>query len=468
MAFKFLDNIVKVFKNDKTLTNNENFISGESGTGILVDQPAGFQELSYYYLLTPELVSIISSKVNDVISEGYYFEGDDEDVKMAEAFAEMNDYDYILEQFCTDRYVHGNGFAVMNFLTDIQLKEATAKWAKEHQVEFKGEDLAQLLSTVKKMQKIGARLQYLPANTVTISCKDKYGENVTYTQTVGLATARFPGSQVIHSKDISINGKLWGYSRIYAIKSEIQMLWALKNYTGKFFDNDGTPDLIWTFEGLNPESQKYRNIITTLESLKDRSNKRKSIVLTDKSTVDKLNNYDKDMEFTTLARYVTSIIGMVYVVPPTRYGSPSGGTEETTLTNQGYYRDVEVEQTKIESEWNKKVWLPLFNVKMKFKKGYKEDETREMQILKTKLDIAQQLVTNNFMNRIDAAMFWGVKSEDIPTEEEVKKKQEEAMASVYRQGDIKDRDALDQPQKDKRINHTPKKYEGTESDNKQK
>ena len=167
------------------------------------------------------------------------------------------------------------------------------------------------------------------------------------------------------------------------------MLWAIKNYIGAFFDNNGTPNYAFIMEGTNPNSEAAKALKAQLQEIKV-NKKQSNILIYNKAVIQKLNDFTKDMEFGNLIKYLTSLFAMTYQMPPSRYGAADGGNAEgTTLTNQGYYRQISSDQDGVEKILNSQIFIPFFNVKLKFNRSYKEDETREVTNLKTKYDSSE-------------------------------------------------------------------------------
>ena len=434
----------------------------------MVNQPIDYYKLITYFKETPELISIIDALVTDILSDGwkYYAKGSRKLASIrADEFAKRNNLKLLLKKALTDKFIYGNGYLVISRVDETQVKSALS--AKGYEIKSLGFEIKELMKVVDEVSYKNTLIQYLPAVTVSIEAADKFGNGLRYKQTIGKDTVYFEPSQVIHFRDIETDGKFLGYSRLYSLKSELQMLWAAKNYVGKFFDNDGTPNLLYIAQKMKPGSVEYNDFVKQLQEGKKVDNKQRSFLATSDIKIERLNTIDGKMQFESLMKYVTSLIAMTYQMPSTRLGMSAGGnSEEATLTNQGYFRSIEGYHDTYEQILNGQLFEPILNSDLVFNKNYKEDEMREAQILKTRTDVAQQRIELDLYTREAAGQFLDIPVTDMPTEEELAEKQAEQDAKFeksieseqYMQGQKKPTELDDEPQKKKKLNKTPNKY----------
>jgi hypothetical protein len=459
-------NSSKIKLNDvRTLTNNQENVYMFSSVAPIMNQPEDFHLFIDFVKQTPEIIAPIDALVKDEIS-GYEFEpigdGDNKNlIKHAYEFAEANQLLQILRKMDNDKYIYGNGYLVIGQVTDMQIKSVI----NTDGYEYKDYDYKELREFVDELSYKNAKIQYLPASTVSIFVNDKFGEDVVYKQTVGTDSINFKKEEVLHFKDLDYDGKLFGHSRLMSVKSEIQTIWNIKDYLGRYFDNNGTPDLLFIAPKMVPGSPQHVDFKTQLKEIKKSENKRRNLLSTSELKVEKLNDINNTMPFGDLLDKYTSIISMTYNVPPTRIGiSPQGAGEALTLTNQGYYRSVSSAQDYIDNLLNTQFFIPLLKVKIKLKRDYKEDEQREVTIQKSRLDILEQMLRNKLIKREDAGNlaieFLGKKGITTPTDEEVEEENEQNLESQvqYMQGQKSKTDLLDESKKKANENKVPKKY----------
>jgi len=447
---------VKLTNNNSVLSNNleTNVFYGSSA---LINQPSGYRTLGNYIKVTPELLSIVSAYVTDILSDGFKFiNGPDFKCERAMEFAQEQNLQQILYKWLMDYCTYGNGFLVTNFVTEEMVKSVIDVSAYE--VKELGFNQMEVKSIIDETAYKNMLLQHLPAVTVSIYSDDKYGYNIKYKQTVGTYSEIFGQNEVIHIKDIDLDGKLWGHSRIYNVISEVQTLANAKDYLGQFFNNNGTPNMIFTFPNVEEGSKEYIDIVKQLKDLKRMENKQSNVIFTSDVKVDKLNDFKKDMEFEKLIKLYTSILAMTYQMPASRLGMTSGGNGEgITLTNQGYYRNISATQDKAEKILNNQLFRPIFGCDIKFNRSYKEDEVREAQIQKTKADVAVELINAGLITKRAAAKEYGIPDENLPEniDEVIEDTENNAQ---FMQGQKKPIELMDEPQKNDRKNKTPKKY----------
>ncbi|MDK2978928.1 MAG: hypothetical protein PWP52_1642 [Bacteroidales bacterium] len=444
----------------KILTNNEENQTLVSIGAPIVNQPTGYWQLIDYVKKTPELISPIEALVTDSVS-GFDFElvnpnDSQRKIEHAHQFCLRNNLLQQLRNAQRDRYIYGNGYLVISKIDDSEIKEVinnSVYEMKSLDYEFK-----EFREFVDELSYKNATITYLPATTVSIFVEDKFGHSIKYKQVVGTNSITFNDKDVIHFRDIEYDGKLFGYSRIYSLKSEIQMLWFAKDYLGRYFDNNATPNLLFISPNLKPNSPQYMDFVKQLEDLKKQENKQRNLLSTSEVKIERLNDLNTNMQFKELLDYVTSLIAMTYQVPPTRVGvAGSANGEAVTLTNQGYYRNISSTQDYLEEILNTQLFIPLLGVKGKLKRDYKEDMQREAAINKSKLDAIEQMIRTNMITREAGAKlamsFMGFSEQDIPTEEALVEK-----SNQYLQNQKSETDLLDAPQQHERTNKTPKKF----------
>lgn len=361
-------------------------------------QPASHKDLMANFKVTPECISFVSAIVTDIISDGYYFEGAKVNRDAAQKFCDENFFDQVLEGFLFDVFVEGNGFIWKKMVSDDQLKEFVTGFMKKSGFEMK-EDTFYRLYTKAKTDEVATSvhsLRNVAATSMEINTTDIYGSRIIYTQRVGANESNFDEGEIIHMKDLNIDGKLWGFSRAKSILQEMQLLSELKDYQGAFFNNNGLPDGVFVLPNELPGSPNYNLIVNQLKDSKKVTKRHGVMVYTGEVTWTMFDRM-KDMEFKNLADWITKVLAMVWQVPPSRYGGTGQKGEETSLSNQGYYRNIAHHQAKLESILNSQLFGPHFKTKIKFNRSYKEDEVREVQVEKIKVDMIQQLLLAGLM-----------------------------------------------------------------------
>lgn len=441
----------------QVLTNNlENSLITRFSSSSFINQPDGYTTLINYLKSSGELLAIIDALPTDILSDGHKFIGSESNVKIAEEFYNKNNFDMSLHKWLNDTFLYGNGFLVKNFITETQIKSVINKYTNGFETKEFDKLSLEIKEYADELASKNVVVQHLPAITVSIFALDKYGNEIIYKQKVGTEEEKFTANEVIHLKDIDIDGKLWGYSRLYSIKSELQTLAFIKDYYGLYFENNATPDKLFIAKNMKFGTPEHKDALLQLQEMKKPENKRKNLLVLSDWDIKDLNTNANDKQFENLWKSLISLIAMTYEMPASRYGGTMNATaEEATLSNQGYYRNISSWQDKIENVLNRQLFLPVFNVEIKFNRNYKEDEIRETIILKTKTDIAEQRMRMKLWTRESAANFLEIKTEEMPTDEEIESDKEE-LANQYMQGQVKDIVKQDEHIQHEKKNHTPK------------
>lgn len=415
-------------------------------------------DLMDWYKVTPEAITFVQSITTDVMSDGYYFEGATANKKKAQDFADENYFDSVMEAFLNDMFVEGNGFMWKKRVTNDQIKEFCDSFAKRHGM---GDVAAKIFGYKAVIDEEATRIReiaHIPASTLQIVPKDRFGSELSYIQTVGTYKSKFSQDEVIHIRDINLNGELWGYSRMKAILNEVQMLALNKDYQGAFFNNHGLPAGVLNLPRDPPNSPNYKLVKSQIEELKKAKERHRILLFTGEISWTMFERM-KDMEFKNLADYLTKVIAMIYQVPPSRYGGSGQTGEETNLSNQGYYRNVSHLQTKVETIMNNQLWMPEFKVKMKYNRSYKEDEVREVQIDKIKTDIIQQRLLLGLVSTKAAADYLRIPEDQRPSVLGTPQVDPSIIGKKFNQfneGQSNDQLVKDEPKSSKDRSKTPK------------
>ena len=186
--------------------------------------------------------------------------------------------------------------------------------------------------------------------------------------------------EVIHSRFMQLDGKVYGYTPTFSILPEISTLQLLKDYNGYFFENSGLPD--WMF--ILPHEMANSDHVKALEqSLKDfKGVKRGNLVFTGEVNPLKLNTM-KDMQFRQLAVYYSAVMAFSFGMPAGRMSTilklELKGKGEDDLADSSYWRQISSGQDYHETLFNTQLFNPFFNVNIRFNRSYKQDEIREVQ-----------------------------------------------------------------------------------------
>jgi len=378
----------------------------------VLTRPQEFIKYMDWFKKTPECVSLISVMITDILADGYYFEGAESARKKAEKFATENNLFAQLEGGLYDFLILGNGFWYCGDLTQDKIKEIRDAYVTSRKIRNYEFVTTMLSKFDKNDESAGMKLfQYVPATTMNVTPSDRFASSLIYTQRVGAFVSAFAEDEIIHLKDLNLNGEIWGMSRFKSIIAEVTLLGILKDYYGHELDNYGVPPGMFAFPDEQPDSQNINNINRLLIQGQRPENKNRVWVLAGNAQYTAFERL-KDMEFKNLADFLIRIIAMVWQVPPSRWGgSDAKGGRDTPLSNEGYYRNIAHLQSKLESVMNSQLWAKDFNVKIRFRKTHQEDEVRVAQAEKIKTDLAQQRMQLGLWSKESALEFLHIPEE---------------------------------------------------------
>ena len=144
-------------------------------------------------------------------------------------------------------------------------------------------------------------LQYVPTTTMDIKVHESGTKIEFFVQRTRLNDSRvWKPEDILHYKFMEFDGKVHGYTPNQANFPIIKTLGAIKDYHGHWFESGITPDIVFNFEEMDPNSAEYTKMQQIVQEWYD--NKRRShLITTSKMNIETLNKWDKDMEFRFLA-----------------------------------------------------------------------------------------------------------------------------------------------------------------------
>ena len=361
-------------------------------TGV-IQYPSGipaqqsFTTLWSYVKSSPEIISIFTAIIEDIISDGWKLEGGRNKKKAAEEFLQSNRFKEVMSSMLWDALATGNGYLYKTpQLGKKELKGIIDKLPLN--IEYKAKFIDDLLK--EKDINIKSKFVEVPSSTMRI-IYDKNGQIKEYVQQVGVNKISFAPDEIIHFRYMKIDGKVYGFTPLSSLTAELDTLAYIKDYARYYFEKGGVPNWMFILEDESPDSPTTQSFRKTMQLYADVQNKWKSLIVTGKVDVKDINRLTKDMEFRELARYITQVLVMTWGVPSSRLSDmlSEKGTRGATVSTEGYYRKISAMQDLLEELINVNL-LPAFEVQLKFNRTYKQDEVREVQIEKVKTDVAEQ------------------------------------------------------------------------------
>jgi len=393
---------------------------------------------------SPQILSFIRIIASDILSDEVKFVPAKEGasgrnmVLRSESFWMANKGRRHTEAMLYDLLLLGWGLVWLGKLNQKQVKEFCETVvghvypnleAKEK--EFKATVLTENLLK-EKGDSIAKKLRHLPASTVT-KHTDEY-ETLEYFQRVGGKTKTFDPEEVIEFEFMPFDGKIYPFPPMEALLSEVYLLWLISQNYVSLFENGGAPDKVFILPNELAKSKNHRYLINTLRKYKKIQNKHGNLVFTGDLKIEDLQKLDSTMENKDLALYIVGILAMYYGIPagriPFLIGKAANMGDAGGLADSGYWRIISVIQTKIEEGYNSELWIPFFGTKMKFGRGYKQDEVRETQNEVTKNSVVEQRMRLGLWTATKGGEYLGIDPEEITRAQQEKEKRDKEAAEL--------------------------------------
>ncbi len=391
---------------------------------------------------SPQVMGLIDVITIDMISDGVEFkpidkENGEEKVEKAEKFWLMNHGKDVAQETIYDMLLNGIGYNWRGAIGEAQLKEFCKEIVHITSPEMKAANV--LLNVDRLTQKIKSdqadrlvrKLRHVASSTVTI-ISDEH-EPTSYVQRVGVNKRIFTPEEILVFKLMPFDGRVYPFPPMEAIFSEVYLLWLITQNAVSFFENGGKPDNVFILPKELAGSKNHKYLIDTLKKYKKIQNKHGNLVFTGDIDVKELSKIESQMENQDLGLYLTGVLAMMWGIPTSRIpfllGKATNQGDTGGIADTGYWRKINVWQGKMEDTYNREIWIPFFGVKMRFKRGYLQDEIRETQNEMQKTQIAEQRMNIGLWTPEVAGDFLGIKPSIIKEAQAEKKKKDEELKS---------------------------------------
>jgi len=381
----------------------------------------------------PEAMGIVKAIYTDILSDGWTFQPTNNDkdkgpkaVKKAQEFCKNHFFKEVLKEVLVDWVITGNGYLWTGSVTEDQIKELVGKGIKESKLKglplemkerVKTKLYDMMVSEFKQDEEITEvrSISSVASTTMWINF-NKTGILGYYQKKGSEKDASFSTQEIIHAKYVPMDGKVYGFSPMISSYSILQTLALIRDYHGNFFNNGGMPDVMFQFPKEMAGSPVLTEFTQKLQEFKKKGQKRGNLVTAGETIVEKLNDYHKDMEFRELANFYIGVLALTFNMPMSRVATVLGrevkaGNED--LANEGYQMQISEMQDYWETLINSQLFIPRFGVELKFNRGYKQNEVREVQAFVQKLESASKMKEIGFKD--DAIRkYLQVTAEDLP------------------------------------------------------
>jgi len=353
--------------------------------------PISYKTLYDTFEQCPEVVSAITAPVTDMLSDGFdLIQLKGAKKRKEQMLAHLEKIDFLPK--CFQQLVHGfitgDGYleyqglshqkvaSIVNKVVDKMYGERIVNLTKETKFNVR----SKILEKINKNIVLPFNIWNIRSDTIKIKV-DKHGNPIGYVQEVDSGDRiKFKPDEIIHWKPYDL-GKAYGFTPLKSALNDTATLLFAKEYAGKFFENGGVPNFIFTLpksRGLS--DRNYQLLKHEIKEANTKGKWHKSMVFTGEVNIQKINDFNKDMEFAELIKQMTYRIFMCFGTPitvtPLGVGSKAAGRE----MNEMYWKRISFWQTKYEYLLNNSIFLK-HGFKIVFRKTYKIDELREAQII---------------------------------------------------------------------------------------
>ncbi len=347
---------------------------------------------------SPEVVASINALVEDVLSDGWKFEGSKAPIKDAEEFIKETRFFKIMVNALFDLFTTGNAYILKLAVKEENIKRALEKISQQEVMEkfgFSRKDVKEKIFFELKKRGITKPkdLQLLKSGTTTIEY-DKHGRVEKYKQEVGNERIFFDPQDVIHLSLTNIGGAVYGFTPLETLLSDIGTLIFAKEYAGKYFENDGVPNFLINMpEAMGEEDRNFQVLKQQMKELKKKENKWRTLITTGVTNIEQIKPFDQDMQYNELIRHFTKIVFMCLGVPAHRVNFIDEDIKQSNQLRayEGYFKKINFLQKILEESLNAELFDNFGKIKFVFNRSYKIDELREANIISILAD--RQLIT---------------------------------------------------------------------------
>ena len=350
---------------------------------------------------SPELYGIINILVTDIIGDRPTFTdpegrplGRNKRLK-AQRFWRSNRVKETLKAILFDMFITGDGYGWKMKASSQDRIDAVKEALRKYKLKLKELDYTKLF--IKAIQdedlKKPKSFDYIPSSTVKIE-SDHY-DILGYTQVSNGLTERFNTEEVIHFRLNTIDGNVQGFSPVQSLIKELALLYFVKGNMLAYMENGGKPDLMFTLENAQPNSDAFNNFKQQLLSFKQLENTHGNLLGTGKTDVKDLSfGRAKDLEYQNLALWTMSGMLFAFGIPVTRVpfliGKAATGGDSGGMAEAGYQAMISEKQDEIEDLMNYQLFEELGFI-MHLPRHYKQDEVREAQTFSMNADTVTKL-----------------------------------------------------------------------------
>ena len=388
------------------LVNEHHSINNLEGQSQTSNSPVDYSVLWDYIKKSPEALIPMHTIISDVIADGYKVVDYRHDasgakrIRKAKEWLSINKFSTAISQpLLWDSLATGDSYLYLPRVSETAINNKITELVENIGLQNKTRAANKIYMKYAMDYSFGSYdLIPLPSETVKIT-HNNHQEVLKYVQRVGTKEEEFTPEEVIHNKYIHMNGKIYGFTPMKAVLSELQIIANAKDILGYGLEKGGIPEFMFIMEEESPKSPNVRNLAHQLRRFKSIENKKRSLLLTGKVNVETLTPSMQEMMFKDIIDVFSKIVMMVWGVPPSKMGmvGEKGSAYDSGLATEGYYKKVSTLQDWFYSPFNWEFMIPKFGIELVPRKAYLQDEVRESQVFMQKVDSGLKLYASGFI-----------------------------------------------------------------------
>lgn len=350
---------------------------------------------------SPELYGIINILVTDILGDRPTFRGAKGEPlgrnKQAEAqrMWRGNRMKETLRAILFDMFITGDGYGWKAKASSEERVRAVKEALRRYTLKLKESDYnSLLLKTVQDEDlKKPKKFDYIPSSTVFINSTP---QDITgYTQVSQGMTIDFSPEEVLHFRLNTLDGNVQGFSPLQSLIRELALFYFVKGNMTSYLQNGGRPDVLFTMENAQPNSDAYNNFHEQLIAFKQLENRHGGLLGTGKVQVQDLTfGKNPDLEYQNLSLWVLSTMLFAFGIPISRVpfliGKSATSGDSGGLAEAGYQSLIAEKQDEIEDILNFQ-FFEEFNITIRLTRSYKQNELREAQTLQQNADTISKM-----------------------------------------------------------------------------
>lgn len=350
---------------------------------------------------SPELYGIINILVTDIVGDRPTFTGlkgeplgPNKRVK-AQRFWRSNRMKETVRAILFDMFVTGDGYGWKAKASDEERVRAVKEVMRKYALKLKESEFSKIFikTTQDEDLKLPKTFDYIASSTMHINSTpyDIKG----YTQVAQGLTNDFGPEEILHFRLNTLDGNIQGFSPVQALIKELALLYFVKGNMLAYSQNGGKPDIMFTMENSQPNSDSFNNFQQQLINFKQLENRHGNILGTGKVSVQDLTfGKDQDMEYQNLSLWVLSSMLFAFGIPISRVpflvGKAATSGDSGGLAEAGYQSMISEKQDEVEDILNYQLFEEFgFNISLT--RHYKQDEVREAQSFSMNADTVTKI-----------------------------------------------------------------------------